>query len=398
MKPRSAATHASARNSVSTSAQTPLVVIDVETTGFSNADRIVEISAITLNPQTFETVEEYDTLVNPERDVSEDVTEVHGLTAAILEAAPTFKEVAPALARRLNASFLVAHNQSFDMRFLRNEFERIEAEFEAGIPICTYQLTGSNLTAACSELGITIEDAHRALVDARATAEILRSVHRDEIARRTVLKEHSVARCRVRSEDVVIRTLRRENTELRTNLTRIAKSPWQDPLRDYRYALNLALDDGEISDSEWEELKFLSKTLGLSRPEVEEQHRILFERTQEAVMRDGYISPAEEKMLLKMATNLGLNYEPPERDDATRALFIGMTVCFTGSGQGMLTRSSMVQVAEENGISVKGGVSRYIDLVVAADVSSYSSKTQMARKLGKPVMSAVDFLQLVGRN
>lgn len=396
MKPRSAATHASAINSVSTSAQTPLVVIDVETTGFSNSDRIVELSAITLNPETFETVEEYDTLVNPERDVSEDVTEVHGLTAAILEAAPTFKEVAPALARRLNASFLVAHNQSFDMRFLRNEFQRINAEFDAGNPICTYKLTGSDLTTACTNRGITIEDAHRALVDARATAEILRTFYHDD-ARRTALKDYTVARCRVRSEDVVIRTLRRENTELRTNLTRIAKSPWQDPLRDYRYALNLALDDGEISDSEWEELKFLSKTLGLSRPEVEEQHRILFERTQEAVMRDAYTSPAEEKMLLKMATNLGLNYEPPERDDATRALFIGMTVCFTGSGQGMLTRSSMVQVAEEKGISVKGGVSRYIDLVVAADVSSYSSKTQMARKLGKPVMSAVDFLQLVGR-
>ena len=114
-------------------------------------------------------------------------------------------------------------------------------------------------------------------------------------------------------------------------------------------------------------------------------------------MRDGYTSPAEEKMLLKMATNLGLEYEPPEREDATRALFIGMTICFTGSGQGMLERSSMIQIAEEKGISVKGGVSRHVDLLVAADVSSYSSKTKKARAIGKPVMSAVDFLQLVGR-
>ncbi len=396
MKPRSD-TNTLNVNRVATSAQTPLVVIDVETTGFSNADRIVEISAITLSPETFETVEEYDTLVNPERDVSEDVTEIHGLTAAILEAAPTFKEIASALARRLNASFLVAHNQSFDMRFLKNEFERIDAEFDAGIPICTYQLTGSDLTTACSELGITIENAHRALVDARATAEILRNVHQDAGTQRTMLEDHTVARCSVPSEDVVIRTLRRENTELRTNLARIAKSPWQDPLRDYRYALNLALDDGEISESEWQELELLGRTLGLSHSEVEAQHRILFERTQKAVMRDGYTSPAEEKMLLKMATNLGLDYEPPEREDASRALFIGMTICFTGSGQGMLERSSMVQIAEEKGISVKGGVSRHVDLLVAADVSSYSSKTKKAREIGKPVMSAVDFLQLVGR-
>ena len=397
MRTRSVDTPASTKNRVSMSAQTPLVVIDVETTGFSNADRVVEISAITLDPETFETVEEYDTLVNPERDVDEHVTGVHGLTAAILEAAPTFKEVAPALARRLNASFLVAHNQSFDMRFLRNEFERFNAEFDAGIPICTYKLTGSDLTTACRERGIAIEDAHRALVDARATAEILRTFYRDVVARRTALKDYTVARCSVHSEDVVIRTLRRENTELRTYLTRIAKSPWQDPLRDYRYALNLALDDGEITESEWEELELLGRTLGLNRFEVEAQHRILFERTQEAVMRDGYTSPAEEKMLLKMATNLGLDYEPPARDDATRALFIGMTICFTGSGQGMLERSSMIQIAEEKGISVKGGVSRHVDLLVAADVSSYSSKTKKARKIGKPVMSAVDFLQLVGR-
>lgn len=397
MKSHPVNTHASTVNRVSTSAQTPLVVIDLETTGFSNSDRIVEISAITLNPESFETVEEYDTLVNPERDVSEDVTKVHGLTAAILEAAPTFNEIAPALARRLNASFLVAHNQSFDMRFLRNEFQRIDAKFDAGIPICTYQLTGSDLTTTCSERGIRIEGAHRALVDARATAEVFRNVYRDADAHRTVREDHTVARCSAHSEDVVIRTLRRENTELRTNLKRVAKSPWQDPLRDYRYALNLALDDGEITESEWEELELLRRTLGLSGSEVEEQRRILFERTQEAVMRDGFTSPAEEKMLLKMATNLGLNYKPPERKDATRALFIGMVVCFTGSGQGMLARSSMVQVAEEKGISVNGGVSRNIDLLVAADVSSYSSKTQKARKLGKPVMSAVDFLQLVGR-
>lgn len=397
MNTRSEDAHTSTYPRLSSSVQTPLVVLDVETTGFANVDRIVEISAITLDPETFETVEEYDTLINPERDVSTNVTEIHGLTAAILEAAPTFKEIAPALARRLNSSFLVAHNQSFDMRFLRSEFQRIDSEFSAGIPICTYKLTGSDLTTACGERGIDIEGAHRALVDARATAEIFRDIFRDVSKRQTMLADFTVARCVVPSNDVVIRTLRRENTELGSSLTRVAKSPWQDPLRDYRYALNLALDDGEITELEWEELESLRRTLGLDDSEVQEQHRILFERTCEAVVRDEYVSPEEEKMLLKMATNLGLQYEPPERDEATRALFIGMTVCFTGSGQGMLERGSMIQIAEEKGISVKGGVSRKIDLLVAADVSSFSSKTRKARELGKPVMSAIDFLQLVGR-
>ncbi len=397
MNSRSVDAHTSTLSHLASSARTPLVVLDVETTGFGNADRIVEISVITLDPETFETVEEYDTLVNPERDVSSDVTEIHGLTAAILEAAPTFKEIAPALARRLNSSFLVAHNQSFDMRFLSNEFQKIDSEFDAGIPICTYKLTGSDLTTACSERGIDIEEAHRALVDARATAEIFRDIFRDASNRQTMREDFTVARCVVHSNDVMIRTLRRENTELRSSLTRVAKSPWQDPLRDYRYALNLALDDGEITESEWVELESLRKTLGLTHSEAQEQHRVLFERTHAAVVRDEYLSPKEEKMLLKMATNLGLQYEPPEREEATRALFIGMTVCFTGSGQGMLERRSMIQMAEEKGMSVKSGMSRQIDLLVAADVSSYSSKTKKARELGKPVMSAIEFLQLVGR-
>ncbi len=372
-------------------------MLDVETTGFRNSDRVVEISAITLNPTTLETVEEYDTLINPERDVSADVTQIHGLTSAILEAAPTFKEIAPALARRLNAAFLVAHNQSFDMRFLRNEFERSGAEFDAGAPICTYKLTGRDLESACDEFGITIEGAHRALVDARATAEIFRNYYREASRIDTIAEEYTVARCAIHSTDVVIRTLRRENTELSSSLSRIAKSPWQDPLRDYRYAVNLALDDGEITESEWDELESLRRTLGLSRSEVEEQHRVLFERTQLAVERDKYVSPAEERILLKMATNLGLKYEPPSKEEATRALFIGMTVCFTGSGQGMLARSTMIQMAEDKGFFVKGAVSGYIDLLVAADVSSFSSKTKKARELGKPVMSAADFLQLIDR-
>ena len=51
-------------------ASTPrLVVIDCETTGLGQHDRIVEITALTLNPQTWEPVDEYDTLINPERDV-----------------------------------------------------------------------------------------------------------------------------------------------------------------------------------------------------------------------------------------------------------------------------------------------------------------------------------------
>ena len=58
------------------------VVVDVETTGFGRSDKIVEIAAITLDSATWETIGEYDTLINPERDVGP--TGVHGITASMV--------------------------------------------------------------------------------------------------------------------------------------------------------------------------------------------------------------------------------------------------------------------------------------------------------------------------
>ena len=69
--------------------QTPvshLTVIDCETTGLGRHDRIVEIAVVTLDPQTWEPTDEYDTLINPERDVGP--VGVHGITATMVEAAP----------------------------------------------------------------------------------------------------------------------------------------------------------------------------------------------------------------------------------------------------------------------------------------------------------------------
>ena len=98
------------------------VVVDVETTGFGRSDKIVEIAAITLDSATWETIDEYDTLINPERDVGP--TGVHGITASMVEAAPTFSDAIAAIAARLHGAVLIAHNLAFDARMLRYEFER----------------------------------------------------------------------------------------------------------------------------------------------------------------------------------------------------------------------------------------------------------------------------------
>ncbi len=97
------------------------VVVDVETTGFGPNDRVVEIAAITLDPATWETVDEYDTLINPGRDVGP--TGVHGITASMVEAAPTFSDIIAAIAGRLQGSLLIAHNLAFDSRHHNNTID-----------------------------------------------------------------------------------------------------------------------------------------------------------------------------------------------------------------------------------------------------------------------------------
>jgi len=382
------------RGRLAGAARTPIVVLDLETTGFTPLDRITEISIISLDPHTLETVEEYDTLVNPQRDISAEVSAVHGLTASILEAAPTFAEILPAVAKRLNGSYIVAHNAPFDCRFLSQEIEKANGSFDEGEPICTFQLTKLALAKACIEHDIQLEQAHRSLEDARATVVLLRELL--EQGKVDIESEHSTARCRFSSNDVVIRTLRREATELGGNTTRTIKSPWQDPLMDYRYAVNVALDDNYISIDERVELDQLAHILGLSEKEVQEQHEVLFKRALEATGRDGHISEAEDNYLMQLAEALDIDYETQfTPQDHTVQLMSGMSVCFTGSGGAMKPREAMVQIAESRRLVVRSGVSQKLDMLIAADTSSFSTKTRKAREHGITVISAFDFLSLV---
>ena len=134
------------------------VVIDCETTGLGRHDRIVEIAALTLDPKTWEPVDEYDTLINPERDLGP--VGLHGITASMVEAAPVFSEVAAALARRIHNAILVAHNLPFDSRMLAYEFARLGVPFDVGSGLCTYGATGEKLSVACDRLRITLDIQH----------------------------------------------------------------------------------------------------------------------------------------------------------------------------------------------------------------------------------------------
>ncbi len=98
------------------------VAFDVETTGLSpgNGDRVIEIGAVAIEDQSI--VGEFSSLIDPGKSIPWHVQRVHGITNEMLEGEPKPDEVLPDFYKFIAGSILVAHNASFDIRFLKHEF------------------------------------------------------------------------------------------------------------------------------------------------------------------------------------------------------------------------------------------------------------------------------------
>jgi DNA polymerase III epsilon subunit-like protein len=157
-------------------------VVDVETTGFlPEAERIVEVAVVELDPSGHE-VGACCTLLDPGCDPGP--THVHGITAAMLDGAPTFGQLAPYLAGLLSGRVVVGHNvDRFDLAFLRAEFARtghpdampavlptVDTLVLAQVHLGLYGK--ARLVDCCDHFGLTWVDHHSALGDARVTAAL----------------------------------------------------------------------------------------------------------------------------------------------------------------------------------------------------------------------------------
>jgi len=154
-------------------------VVDFETTGLSPAkgDRAIEIGLVHVAPDgTLE--DEHETLIHVDRSVG--ASWVHHITARDLLHAPDFEGIAHELRDLLAGRVFVAHNVSFDSRFLLAEYSRMGASIPVhqSTMLCTMKLSRSligrgKLSDCCDYFGIANEDAHSALGDAHATALLL---------------------------------------------------------------------------------------------------------------------------------------------------------------------------------------------------------------------------------
>ena len=147
-----------------------LAVLDIESTGFSHDDRVCEIAVINLDSETLASIDEFSSLVNPKQDTGP--VDVHGITNGMVAYAPTFPQLQEEIASRLNGRVLVGHNLPFDLRLLKQEWERCGAHFYPGNGFCTLSMTKEKLVDAAKRHGLATNNMHSALADARLTAKL----------------------------------------------------------------------------------------------------------------------------------------------------------------------------------------------------------------------------------
>lgn len=163
--------------------QRPLVIFDLETTGLDmTKDRIIQISYIKVYPDGTEERKNY--FVNPERIIPQVVVELTHITQEMVQAAPTFAQLAPTLAEDFkDCDFAGFNSNRFDVPFLAEEFARVRVPYDfsqcrlVDVQNIYHKLERRNLAAAYKfYCGRKMEDdfqAHLANEDTEATYRVL---------------------------------------------------------------------------------------------------------------------------------------------------------------------------------------------------------------------------------
>lgn len=153
-------------------------IIDIETTGQSYKDgKITEIALYRHNG--IEVVDEFSSLINPECSIPYFITKLTGIDDAMVARAPKFYEVAKQIVEMTAGSTFVAHNVSFDYKFIQEEFRRLGYDYKRKT-MCTVQMSRKYLPGhrsyslgnICADLKIEIDGRHRAAGDALATVKL----------------------------------------------------------------------------------------------------------------------------------------------------------------------------------------------------------------------------------
>lgn len=412
-----------------------IAVVDVETTGLfpQRHDRIVEIAVVLLN-QDGSTEREYQTLVNPDRDMGP--TAMHGISAGEVLHAPKFLEIAGDILDFLKGVHVLAgHNVRFDRGFLVSEFQRIDVTLPEGEAVCTCQyLGGSSLRACCAEFGISFDgEPHCAIHDARATAKLLRRLFADEAELRERCQQAPPVKWPSfignRAKPVTRDEAREKTNQVPGYLQRlVSKIRHNDEASSadviaYLALVDRVLEDRKIDESEGQALFETAEQWGIGGTEIIAAHRSYVHSLAVRALADGVVTESERIDLYQVARLLG--YEQTELDlvlskaamqlqslaspkesragSTASASLAGKSVCFTGellariNGE-RISRDMAECLAEKAGLLVASGVTKKLDFLVVADPNTQSGKAKKARDYGIRILADSVFWQLAGIN
>tara|TARA_Y100001970_G_scaffold283074_1_gene397385 strand:+ start:980 stop:1663 length:684 start_codon:yes stop_codon:yes gene_type:complete len=158
------------------------IILDTETTGLRPGEghKIIEIAAIEI-VDFIPTGNTYHQYINPERDVPQTSTDVHGITSALLHDKPTFNKIAEEFLQFVQNDTIIAHNIDFDIGFINYELQNCGKPSLNNKKVDTVSIArekfpgqGVSLDALCKRFSIdnTQREKHSATLDAELLAKV----------------------------------------------------------------------------------------------------------------------------------------------------------------------------------------------------------------------------------
>ena len=169
------------------------IALDTETTGkwLTPEHRIVEIGCVEIVDRII-TGHNFQSKINPQREVPEDAREIHGYTWEMLKDSPLFADICDELISFVRGTEIVIHNAPFDLGFLNRELQRLNRKDFITETQCTVVDTKrmaqkrhpkpNTLDALCDRYGIdrSHRKLHGALKDAKLLAQVYLAMTTDQ--------------------------------------------------------------------------------------------------------------------------------------------------------------------------------------------------------------------------
>ena len=160
--------------------QAAFSIIDVETTGLTaRSNNIIEIGIVKVSDLKIK--DTFHTMINPGRPIPYYISQFTGITDDDVYDAPFFEDAADEILNFISEDIIGGHNFSFDKSFLKRELLYAGKDMLFNRDICTLKLArrmypnlkSRSLSNMCRHFNLHNENSHRALSDAKVTAQLL---------------------------------------------------------------------------------------------------------------------------------------------------------------------------------------------------------------------------------